>query len=66
MPLLRCTGMYTISNAPRGGMEGLIISDLNGKVFKIKIDLGEFQIHDFRNFWFRQSERFFRMFTKMM
>lgn len=48
VPLLRC--MYTMRNAPRGGMEGLITSDLNGKVFKNKTDLGEFQIHDFRIF----------------
>jgi len=47
-------------------MEGLITSDLNGKVFKIKTDLGECQIHVFRIFWLRQSEGFFRMFTKMM
>ena len=48
MPLLRC--MYTIRNVPSSGMEGLQI--FNGKVSKLRTDLGEFQIHDFRIFCF--------------
>ena len=48
MPLLRC--MYTIRNVPSSGMEGLQI--FNGKVSQLRTDLGEFQIHDFRIYYF--------------
>lgn len=42
--------MYTIRNVPSSGMEGLQI--FNGKVFQLRTDLGEFQIHDFRIYLF--------------